>query len=72
MDMGVLLTCMSVDHGRVAPVEFIGDIQLSRAGVTNSCELPRVCWELNLGASPLQEQLSVLSAGSSLHLLTSI
>lgn len=72
MDMGILLTCMFVDHGCVAPVEFTGGIQLSRAGVTNSCELPRVCWELNLGTGPLQEQLSVLTAGSSLYLLTGI
>ena len=39
---GVLLACMS---------ESVGS---SGTGITDSCELPCGCWELNLG--PLQEE----------------
>lgn len=42
MDMGILLTCMPVDHWCVTPVEVRGNIRLPGAGVTNGCELPRM------------------------------
>jgi hypothetical protein len=51
----VLFTCLV----------FVEDIGSSRIGITDSCELPCGCWELNSG--PLEEQLVFLTAASPLQ-----
>jgi hypothetical protein len=40
-------------------------VRVSDVGVTDSCELPCGCWELNLGG-PLEEQPVLLTTESSL------
>jgi hypothetical protein len=46
------------------PAESERDIGCPVTGITDSCETPCGCWELNLG--PLKEQWMLLSTKSSL------
>jgi hypothetical protein len=41
------------------------DVRFPETGVTDNCQLPCGCWELNLG--PLEEQLVLLTAEPSLQ-----
>ena len=65
--MGVLFACLSMYHVCAWclwwPEEGIGS---PGTGVTDSCELPCGCWELNPG--PLEEQSVLLTTGPSLQL----
>jgi hypothetical protein len=58
--MGVLPVCMSVHYLYAVTVEASTGIRSPGAEVTDSCELPRGCWEPNLGS--LQDQQLFLTA----------
>jgi E3 ubiquitin-protein ligase NEDD4 len=64
--MSVLPACMSVHHMHTwclwRPEEGVGSPGI---GVTDSCELPCGCWELNSG--PLKKQPVLLTTEPSLN-----
>jgi hypothetical protein len=62
--MNVLSACVSVYHVFIVLVETRRGIASPGTGVTDSCELPCECWELNLG--PLEEQAVLLTIEPSL------
>jgi hypothetical protein len=67
MCMGALLTCMSVYHMHaMCPRKPEGDGESLGPGVTDGCKLLCGCWDLNPG--PLEEQLILFTAESSLQL----
>lgn len=61
----ILPVCMSAHHVHLVPVEATKSIRSLGTGATDCCELSYRCWDLK--KSPLEEQLALLSAGSSLQ-----